>query len=92
MAAILSRNTLDGKNPSLPDNLTIREMVGCSAKLCSYSYTLAAGQVENRMVEDKNNLDLMRRQAHELVIEGHPDHSVDAFWWKGPREGWESLT
>jgi hypothetical protein len=89
MAAILSRNMLDGKNPSLPDNLTIREVVRCSAKLCAYSYTLAAGQTEERVVEGKNNLELLRRQAHEVVIEGHPAHSVDTFWWKGPHEGWE---
>lgn len=89
MAAILSRNALDGKNPVLPDDLTIREAVPCTAKLCSCSYTLAAGQIENRIVDGKNNLDLLRRQAPEVVIEGHPDHSVDTYWWKGPHEGWE---
>jgi hypothetical protein len=88
MAAILSRNSLDGKNEVLPDGLTIREEVRCRAKSCPQSYTLASGEIENRIVDGKNILDLMRRDAPEVVIEGHPDHSVEIYVWKGPQQGW----
>jgi hypothetical protein len=89
MGAILSRNAADGKSAALPDELKIREVVQCRAKGCTFSYTLAASSAESGVVEDnENSLDRLRRQAPEVVIEGHPDHNVEAYIWGGPMQGW----
>ncbi len=60
MAAMLSRNALDGKNPVLPNGLTIREVVRCRARGCPCSDPLAAGQIENFIEDGKNNLESLQ--------------------------------
>jgi hypothetical protein len=44
--------------------------------------------MENRIVDGKNILELMRRESPEDVIEDHPDNFVEMYVRKGAQQGW----
>jgi hypothetical protein len=85
MAAMLEKNSPDGKPTLLPTGLTHSEVVKC--EFCNISYTLAYGAVENRIEQGHNVLDSMRQKAKELISEAHP-HAVDIYIWGGFERGW----
>lgn len=90
MAAMLVKNQRDGKPiPSVLADLRESGKVVCTAfPGCPASYTLAYGQIENRMVGDENNLDIMRRKAKELLNANHPHILMVDYVWAGPEKGW----
>lgn len=88
MAAMLERNGADGR-PVADPGLPVKEVLTCDVGACPISYTLAYGQVENRMVGNENNLDIMRRKAHEVIANNHPHPFFDdTYVWGGPEKGW----
>ena len=90
MAAMLVKNQWDRKPiPSVLADLHESEKISCTAfPDCLASYTLAYGQVENRMVGHENNLDIMRRKARELLNAYHPHTLMVDYVWAGPEKGW----
>jgi hypothetical protein len=90
MAAMLAKNQWDRKPiPSVLADLRESEKIGCTAfPDCPASYTLAYGQVENRMVGNENNIDIMRRKATELLKANHPHTRMVDYVWAGPEKGW----
>jgi hypothetical protein len=90
MAAMLVKNQWDRKPiPSMLADLRESEKISCTAfPDCLASYTLAYGQVENRMVGHENNLDIMRRKARELLNAHHPHTRMVDYVWAGPEKGW----
>jgi hypothetical protein len=90
MAAMLVKNQPDGKpRPVVLADLRESEKIECTAfPACPASYTLAYGQVENRMVGNENNLDIMRCKAKELLKANHPHTQMVDYVWAGPEKGW----
>jgi hypothetical protein len=88
MAAMLEKNGADGgplADPGLPAN----ERVHCGVRSCPVSYTLAYGQVENRIEGTENVLDVIRRTASGLVTDSHPHPGMeDSYVWGGTKRGW----
>lgn len=90
MAAMLERNGADGK-PVADPGLPTTEVVDCAVRACPISYTLASGQVENRIdVETNENvINIMRRKAQVLVTDNHPHpFMADCYVWGGTKLGW----
>jgi hypothetical protein len=89
MAAMLDRNGPDGKPMAYP-RFAKNELVPCQVQGCRVSYTLAYGQVENRMEGNQNILDAIRRTASALVKADHPHVPIvgATYVWGGLKLEW----